>query len=451
MIGHNKEVTQLPNEMKQAFKELNILKHLRKANIQKGFGFTCSYLFQLVFVLIFHNKNWFRLLKSSKGDNFPAKDAVYRFLNNPKYAWRRFLLSISASTAQKISSLTSEKRVSVFVIDDSMYSRNRSKKVELLARFHDHATNTFYKGFKMLTLGWSDGHTFLPVDFSLISSANAQINGISDTIDKRTSGYKRRMESLKKSPEIISEMVERALLAGMTASYVLMDSWFTHSPLIHALVEKGMDVIGMVKPLKQRYRVGQHRLSLSELYDHARRIEGKKGILRSVYANLNSGLRVKIVFVTHRSQKKEWLAILSTDCSLSEEDIVRIYGIRWDIEVFFKCTKSLLRLSKEFQGRSYDSLISHTTIVFTRYLVLAWQHRCSSDHRTLGGMFFDSCDEVSELDWAVALQQLWEVMEDVAKKSNRKMANMIKKQLQQWIAGLPMYIRVYLPISGCES
>ena len=82
-----------------------------------------------------------------------------------------------------------------------------------------------------------------------------------------------------------------------------------------------------------------------------------------------------MVFVRHRSKKKEWLAILSTDRSLSEHEIVQIYGIRWDIEVFFKCTKSLLRLQKEFQERSYDLIISHTTIVFSRFIVLAWQHR----------------------------------------------------------------------------
>ena len=90
-------------------------------------------------------------------------------------------------------------------------------------------------------------------------------------------------------------------------------------------------------------------------------------------------IQVKVVFVRHRTKKNELLAILCTDCSLSEEEIIRIYGIRWDIETFFKCTKSLLRLQKEFQGRSYDLLISHTTIVFTRYILLAWQQRCNTD------------------------------------------------------------------------
>ena len=79
---------------------------------------------------------------------------------------------------------------------------NRSKKVELLARCFDHSSQKmrYYKGFRMLTLGWSDGATFLPIDFALLKSpTNSQINGIDNRIDKRTSGYKRRVEALTKS------------------------------------------------------------------------------------------------------------------------------------------------------------------------------------------------------------------------------------------------------------
>lgn len=452
MIEQKQQKNQLPKEIRLAFKELRVLQHLKTAGFKKRFGFSCSYLFQIVFVLLFHHKNWFRLLESDRGESFPGKDAVYRFLNHAGYAWRRFLTLLSASMVQKVRSLTSNGRVMAFIVDDSMFERNRSKAVELLARFKDHATGNYYKGYRMLTLGWSDGHTFIPVDFSLLSSLKSQINGIIDAIDKRTSGYKRRLEALKPAPEVIPAMIDRALAAGMTASYVLMDSWFTHAPLIGAIIERGLDVIGMVKPDNKRYRVNQHRLSLQELYYAATPVEGKnKVILRSIRTELIPGIPIIMVFVRHRSKKKEWLAILCTDCSLTEEEIIQIYGIRWDIEVFFKCTKSLLRLQKEFQGRSYDMLISHTTIVFSRYILLAWQHRQSTDQRTLGGLFLALCDEVSELDWAIALQQLVELIGDIAKKSNKKITKLIQTQLQQWIAGLPSYIKAYLPNLCCES
>ena len=452
MIAQKEQKNQLPKEIQPAFKELKVLHHLRNAGFKKRFGFSCSYLFQVIFALIFHHKNWFGLLESAKGELFPGKDAVYRFLNHSGYAWRRFLSAFSADTVKKVRSLTSAHRVTAFIVDDSMYERNRSKAVELLAKCWDHAKGCYYQGFRMLTLGWSDGHTFIPVDFSLLSSQKRQVNGISKKIDKRTSGYKRRMEALKPATELIPQMIDQALASGMTASYVLMDSWFTYAPLIKAITQRGLDVIGMVKATNQRYLHNCKAISLQELYKVATPVQGKgKGILRSIRTQMVPGIPIVMVFVRHRTKKNEWLAILSTDQTLTEEEIIRNYSIRWNIETFFKCTKSLLKLQKEFQGRSYDMLISHTTIVFTRYILLAWQHRQSTDDRTLGGLFEALCDEVSELDWAVALQQLLEILNDVSKKAGKKLSEFIKSQLQQWIMALPAYIRAYLSDWSCES
>ena len=454
MINQSNPFDQLPNEISPAFQELGMLKHLRTAGFKKKFGFTCSYLFRLVFVLLFHRKNWFHLLGSDKGENFPGKDAVYRFLNHPGYAWRRFLLLLSVSVILKFESLTSKDRITAFIFDDSMYERNRSKKVELLARFHDHATGAFYKGFRMLTMGWSDGHSFVPVDFSLLSSLKSGINGIMEKIDKRTHGYQRRKEALLPAPQVIAAMIDRALKAGIFASYALMDSWFTQPPLIQAIGHRGLQVIGMVKNDKKRYMVNGNRIDLKALYAAAPPIEGKnRHILRCIRTRLVSvePIPVQVVFVRHRSKKKEWLAILSTDLTLTPQEVINIYQMRWDIEVFFKCAKSLLCLQKEFQGRTYDLMVGHTTIVFSRYVLLAWQHRQSTDQRTLGGLFYHLCDEVSTLDWAVALQQLVELICEVANKAGKKLAKLIQSQLQQWIAALPKYIKAYLPVLSCES
>ncbi len=452
MITDNKQNKQLSNELTLVFKELKVLNHLRKAGITKSFGYSCGYLFKLIFCLIFENKNWFRMLESKKAPDFPAKDAVYRFLNQSTFAWRRFLLFFSSNTIKKVAKLTSHSRPKVLIVDDSSYERNRSKSVELLTRCFDHASQKmrFYKGFRMLTLGWSDGATFIPIDFSLLSSKKSQINGISSKIDKRSSGYKRRVEALQTAPEQIPNMIKRAMDAGIEASYVLMDTWFTQQPLIKNIKEQGLDVIGMVKNLKQRYLINGKRVSLEQLY-HLAKSTGKKGILRSIYTTQTNGVQVKVIFVRNRNKKSQWLAILSTDLTLSDQDIIRIYGMRWDIEVFFKTTKSLLKLQKEFQCRSYDALISHTTIVFARYIVLSWQNRCNTDQRTLGGIFYELCDEINDLDWAVALQQLIELIEDAIRKSNKRIQKLIKSQLQQWTAGLPNYIKAYLPISVCES
>jgi hypothetical protein len=84
MIEQNDQNNQLPKELKSVFSELEIGKHLRKAGINKKFGYSGCYLFQLVFCLIFHHKTWFTLLKSKKAERYPAKDSVYRFMNHSK-------------------------------------------------------------------------------------------------------------------------------------------------------------------------------------------------------------------------------------------------------------------------------------------------------------------------------------------------------------------------------
>jgi len=69
----------------------------------------------------------------------------------------------------------------------------------------------------------------------------------------------------------------------------------------------------------------------------------------------------------------------------------------------------------------------------------------------LGGMFYELCAELNELDWAIALQELFEIIENVAKKTNKRITKFVRSQLRKWIDGLPQYIRVYLPEWGCES
>ncbi len=103
----------LPEGVGAAFKELRVLGFLRAAGIKKSMGLSSSYLFTLIFSLIFEHKNWFRLLQSTKSLELPSKDAVYRFMNCPRFAWRRFLSMLSTHVIAKVSSLTSSSRIKV--------------------------------------------------------------------------------------------------------------------------------------------------------------------------------------------------------------------------------------------------------------------------------------------------------------------------------------------------
>lgn len=176
--------------------------------------------------------------------------------------------------------------------------RARSKKAELLARIHDHTVGRFVRGYNMLTLGWSDGFSFLSIDFAMLSSAKPgnRLCEMNQQLDKRTHGCKRRKEALMRKPDAVVTLLNNALAAGFSADYVLMDSWFTQATLLRALKERGLYVIGMVKALKQCYVFGGKQLSLQELYAKVPK-NPKTEILGSVIASTACGLPVKLVFV----------------------------------------------------------------------------------------------------------------------------------------------------------
>lgn len=76
-------------------------------------------------------------------------------------------------------------------------------------------------------------------------------------------------------------------------------------------------------------------------------IENSKNIFGSLVVSTKGGIPVKIVFVRNYNKHSECLYLLSTDCSLSASEIVRIYGNRWSIECFFKASKSYMKLGTE--------------------------------------------------------------------------------------------------------
>ena len=206
-------------------------------------------IFQYLFLLIFSNRSMYMNLITRRNTPDFAKDTVYRFMKMIQINWIRFTTILSTRIIRDaILPLNSEDRANVLIIDDSMFERNRSKKVELLAKVYDHAKHKYRFGFRMLTLGWSDGSTFLPVNSVLLSTENRK-NRINEAteVDKRTVGYKRRKLSMEKGTQAMLTLLDAARKATISAKYVLFDSWFSSPSTLHAVKSMGYDVIGMVK------------------------------------------------------------------------------------------------------------------------------------------------------------------------------------------------------------
>ena len=149
----------------------------------------------------------------------------------------------------------------------------------------------------------------------------------------------------------------------------------------------------------------------------------------------------------NRSNRKDWLAIICTDMALDEKEIVRIYGKRWDIEVFFKTCKQMLKLESECHSLSYDALTAHVAIVFTRYMLLSVEKRLNEDDRTVGELFFIMVDELQDITFnqsmAIILQAFLDSIQELLHLSDEQ----INSLLDIFVTRLPAYLRDSLHIA----
>lgn len=435
-----------------AIKELKISSLLQQSNIRKdsrsvhgddGCKRTAFEIFQFLLLLVFQGKNLFRFLGSKKQDLACSKSTYYRFLNDCHYNWRRFILLLCARVTSYFTTLTRADRVKCFVLDDSVIQRGRSKKVELLSFVYDHVINKTVRGFNLLTLGWTDGYSFIPVAFNMLASAKGdkRIADANPGIDKRTNGAKVRRDAIMKKTEAAIALIRSALAAGINASCVLMDTWFTNEPFIRDILSEGLDVIGMLKDNKQRYYHKGRLMRLGELLRFVH-IDPLHNIFGSVIVQTNKHhIPVKLVFVRNRNKADEYIILLSTDCSLSDGEIVRRYGNRWSIECFFKSSKSLLKLGSEFHGMTYDLTVSSTAIVFARFILLEWLRRKNNDDKTICELFFVCCEDIQDMELSVALRGLMSIFARGFRNGNITIDEEVRLQLLEWFISQPGFIR----------
>ena len=95
----------------------------------------------------------------------------------------------------------------------------------------------------------------------------------------------------------------------------------------------GYNVIAMVKRSSKRNYIfeGKH-MNIKKIFASCKKRRGRSKYLLSVPVKVGqdktgkNGIDARIVCVRNRNKHKDWIAIICTDMSLSEQNIIRIYG-----------------------------------------------------------------------------------------------------------------------------
>ena len=451
--GNENEIS---NSVTNFMNKFQIGKLLFKCNAGKAKGIPVIEVFRYLFCLIFSNRSMYMQRKTGTFDGSFCKNTVYRFLNNAKINWFRFTTLLSSRIINDfMQPLTGENRKDVFVIDDSLFDRSRSKKTELLAKVFDHCSMKYKNGYRMLTLGWSDGNSFVPINHCLMSAADDKnLLCKAADFDGRSLAGKRRRQSRRKATEVMIDLLKAARSSGISAKYVLFDSWFSSPKTIAVLkADCELDTIAMVKKsskIKYGYQDGKY--NIKEIYKQCKKRRGRSKYLLSVDVTVgNEAIPAKIVCVRNKSKKKDWLAIISTDTTISEEEIIRIYGKRWDIEVFFKTCKSYLHLAKECRSLSYDALTAHVSVVFVRYMMLAVTQRCNTDDKTVCELFYRLMDELDDITFSQSMRIIIDALMDTVMEHFHITEQQLEDFTTSFVQRLPKYMQKALEYGSAAA
>ena len=445
IITQDHDGQNLFNAISSFFSTFGIGNLLRKCNAQKEKGIPVLDIFKYKLCNVFSDRSMYMQQKTGSFKESFSKNTFYRFLNNPKINWLRFTTLLSKKVVDTVEPLTEDNRINAFIVDDSLFERSSCKKTELGSRVFDHTSMKYRKGYRLMTLGWTDGNTFLPVNSSLLaSSKESNLIGPSHDYDGRSLAAKRRKLAQMKGTDVMIELLKKAQSAGHHADYVLFDTWFSSPAQLLAVKDLGLDSIAMIKKSSRIYYEYEGKsLSIKKIFGICKKRRGRSKYLLSVNVTVgkDKDIPAKIVCVRNKKNKKDWIAFICTNPDLSEEEIIRIYGKRWQIEVFFKTCKSYLQLLTECHSLSYDALTAHVAIVFTRYLMIAMEQRRNEDDRTLGEIFFFFTDELADITFGESFQIIITAMIDSVCAIFHPTEDQLTMFIEMFVGRLPRYIR----------
>lgn len=260
-----------------------------------------------------------------------SHDQVTRYLSGQQKTaadlWltvKRFVRTVQAETG-------------VLIIDDSIEEKPYTDENEIVCWHYDHSKERNVKGINFVTALYQTKAVALPVGFHLVAKTEKYL-------DRKTEKEKRRSPASKN--EIALELIGQAVRNRLPFRFVLFDSWFSSKENMMKI--KGELHKDFICPIKTNRKVamslaaklkGQfHRVDTLELEAEATREIYLEGVSFPL-------LLAKQVF-TNEDGSTGTLYLVSSDTTLSFDDLTTSYQRRWHVECYHKSLKQNVSLEK---------------------------------------------------------------------------------------------------------
>lgn len=91
---------------------------------------------------------------------------------------------------------------------------------------------------------------------------------------------------------------------------------------------------------------------------------------------------------------------------------------------------------------NYDTTVSSTALVFTRFIILEWIRRKNSDYHSLGEIFFLCYDDVRDVELSDALGNLVSIIAKGLANGMIQMKESVRKAILDWYVSQPNFIQL---------
>jgi hypothetical protein len=230
-----------------------------------------------------------------------------------------------------------QSEAGVLIIDDSIEEKPYTDENDIVCWHYDHSKDRMLKGINFLTALYSSQGVGVPVGFYLVAKTEKYT-------DPKTQKEKRRSPVSKN--EVCQELIKQAVTNLIPFRFVLFDVWFASAE--NMVFIKQQHHHDFICPLKTNRKVALSKADKQQgRYVRVDTLELEAQATREIYLE---GVDFPLVLVkqvfTNEDDSLGIRYLVSSDTTLSFDDLTTIYHKRWQVECYHKSLKQNVSLAK---------------------------------------------------------------------------------------------------------
>ena len=260
-----------------------------------------------------------------------SHDKITRFLSSEDFT-STDLWKMVKPTVREI-----ENTEGVLIVDDTIEEKPSTDENEIVSWHYDHSKGRTVKGINIVSTLYYNKGLKVPVAFEIIRKTKT-------ILDKKTGKEKRISEKTKN--EQYRQMLKICIKNKIKFKYVLNDVWYASSENMMFLKKEHKK--DFIMPIKTNRKIALSKTDkLNGKYVTVSELELKEGATYKIYIEAVEFplLLIKQIFKNDDSSEGV-LYLVSSDLTLTYDNIATIYQRRWKVEEYHKSLKQHVSLCK---------------------------------------------------------------------------------------------------------